>query len=175
MVPKIFENNFICDFIWKNLVYMYKLINGNEFDSRKWLEMIKNVCLDFTERQLNGIWVVYKIWLVYVLVNGFFDIQTVYIYTWIYGANSIWFGVWPQMTIFYWYTTSIWHHGIYITIFFAVLKKLLSWSSLLQGLQLQASHLWQQWPKLPFQTLQLIQVLFSLFLTLRTQPWPFHS
>ncbi len=43
-----------------------------------------------------------------------------YLYTKIYGANGIWFGTWPWMTIFYWYATGIWHHVIHMLNFFAV-------------------------------------------------------
>ncbi len=50
--------------------------------------------------------------------TAFFGMQTVYIYTEIYGANGICFGIRPDMTVYYWYTTGIWCPGICITTFF---------------------------------------------------------
>ncbi len=53
--------------------------------------------------------------------KSFFGIQLVYIYTTIYRADGICFGIWQKMTDFDWYTTGIWLHGICIaTFFFAV-------------------------------------------------------
>ncbi len=55
--------------------------------------------------------------------------QTVYIYTKIYGANGICFGIRPEMTDFGWYTTGIWCPGICITNFFfaGIYHKILSY------------------------------------------------
>ncbi len=59
----------------------------------------------------------FEICLVYELVYGFFGMQMVYIYTEIYGANVICFGIRPEMTVFGWYTTGIWRPGICIMTF----------------------------------------------------------
>ncbi len=68
---------------------------------------------------------------------AFFVIQMVNIFIRIYWANNICFGVWPEMTIFDWYTSSIWHHGIHITTFF-----LLSTWGLFTSIQLATTNLY---------------------------------
>ncbi len=90
MVPKIFENNFIwCVIGIQKILYIYThLINGNEFDSQKWQEMTKNVWLDFTERQWNDMWAVYKIWLVCVSIRFFWYTDSIHIY---WNLQSIWY------------------------------------------------------------------------------------
>ncbi len=54
---------------------------------------------------------------------AYFGMQTLYIYTEIYGANGVCFGIRPEMTVYDWYTTGIWCPGICITTsFFAVTR-----------------------------------------------------
>ncbi len=63
------------------------------------------------ERCIKFVW--YMCWYI-----AFFGMQTVNIYTEIYGANSICYGIRPEITVFDWYTTGIWCPGICITTFF---------------------------------------------------------
>ncbi len=55
----------VCAKIWYTYTYY---TNGNDFVSQKWLKMTNNVWSDVTEKQQNGIWAVFEIWLLYVLV-----------------------------------------------------------------------------------------------------------
>ncbi len=111
--------------IWYTYTYY---INGIDLVSQKWPKMTIDVWSDMKEKNevvykrcLKIVW--YMCWYM-----AFFGMQTVYIYTEIYGANGILFGIRPEMTIFGWYTTGIWCPGIRImTFFFAVLWAQRSW------------------------------------------------
>ncbi len=63
------------------------------------------------ERCLKFVW--YMCWYM-----TFFGMQTVYIYTEIYGAKGICFCIRQEMTVFDCYTTGIWRPGIRIMTFF---------------------------------------------------------
>ncbi len=51
-------------------------------------------------------------------IRRFFGILTLHLYTEIYGANGLCFGIQIDMTVFDWYTTGILHPGILIATFF---------------------------------------------------------